>query len=184
MDQASLPFDPARVRHHLQSLFAKLDDLVQVLQQTHDYVLIDTPAGTEGAVRWALDKADLGILVLVGEPTAISDAYRLARMIWDIEPNYPPTHDRRDCHTTICTQCGERPASREGILRSTPSPQQLLAVNHAAHHQHYARQVYLLEKSPSLQHNYPPEMTMSLQRHRPIPMRARSEERGSMGREW
>lgn len=81
--------DPARVRHHIQPLFDKLDGLVQALQQTHDYVLIDTPAGTEGAVRWALDKADLGILVLVGEPTAISDAYRLARMVWEIEPDYP-----------------------------------------------------------------------------------------------
>ncbi len=81
--------DPSQVSSNLHALFGKLDDLVLSLQQTHDYVLIDTPAGTEGAVRWALDKADLGILVLVGEPTAISDAYRLARMIWEIEPNYP-----------------------------------------------------------------------------------------------
>ncbi|MFK7846904.1 MAG: P-loop NTPase [Rhodothermales bacterium] len=81
--------DPSQVGLHLRALFEKLDELVHSLQQTHDYVIIDTPAGTEGAVRWALDKADLGILVLVGEPTAISDAYRLARMIWEIEPSYP-----------------------------------------------------------------------------------------------
>ncbi|MEM8486311.1 MAG: P-loop NTPase [Bacteroidota bacterium] len=81
--------DPGFAGVHLQSLFEKLDSLIASLQQTHDFVLIDTPAGTEGAVRWALDKADLGILVLVGEPTAISDAYRLARMIWDIAPDYP-----------------------------------------------------------------------------------------------
>lgn len=81
--------DPAQVPAHTRVLFEKLDGLIKSLQQTHDYVLLDTPAGTEGAVRWALDRADLGILVLVGEPTAISDAYRLARMIWDIEPNYP-----------------------------------------------------------------------------------------------
>lgn len=81
--------DPAPVASHLRVLFDKLDQLVTSLQQTHDFVLLDTPAGTEGAVKWALDKADLGILVLVGEPTAISDAYRLARMVWEIEPNYP-----------------------------------------------------------------------------------------------
>lgn len=81
--------DPSQVGVHLRPLFEKLDELVHTLQQTHDYVILDTPAGTEGAVRWALDKADLGIIVLVGEPTAISDAYRLARMIWEIEPNYP-----------------------------------------------------------------------------------------------
>ncbi len=81
--------DPSKVSANARALFEKLNALVTSLQQTHDFVLLDTPAGTEGAVRWALDKADLGILVLVGEPTAISDAYRLARMIWDIEPNYP-----------------------------------------------------------------------------------------------
>ena len=81
--------DPSQVSSNLRSLFGKLDALIESLQQSHDYVLIDTPAGTEGAVKWALDKADLGILVLVGEPTAISDAYRLARMVWEIEPNYP-----------------------------------------------------------------------------------------------
>ncbi len=81
--------DPARVGTHMRLLFEKLDGFIHALRQTHDYILLDTPAGTEGAVRWALDKADLGILVLVGEPTAISDAYRLARMVWEIEPNYP-----------------------------------------------------------------------------------------------
>jgi flagellar biosynthesis protein FlhG len=70
-------------------LFSALDELLVTLRKTHDYILLDTPAGTEGAVRWALDRADLGILVLVGEPTAISDAYRLTRMIWDLDPEYP-----------------------------------------------------------------------------------------------
>jgi flagellar biosynthesis protein FlhG len=70
-------------------LFGTLDLLMNELRRDHDYILLDTPAGTEGAVRWALDRADLGVLVLVGEPTAISDAYRLARLIWEFDPDYP-----------------------------------------------------------------------------------------------
>lgn len=72
-----------------RTLFTALDTLLVELRKTHDFILLDTPAGTEGAVRWALDRADLGVLVLVGEPTAISDAYRLARMIWELDPDFP-----------------------------------------------------------------------------------------------
>lgn len=70
-------------------LFAAMDSLLQHLRRTHEFVLIDTPAGTDGAVRWALDRADLGVLVLVGEPTAVADAYRLAKMLWQADPAYP-----------------------------------------------------------------------------------------------
>jgi flagellar biosynthesis protein FlhG len=70
-------------------LYAALDDLLDDLRVTHDYVLIDAPAGADGAVRWALDRADLGTLVLVGEPTAIADAYRLAKRLWAADPDYP-----------------------------------------------------------------------------------------------
>ncbi|MEZ4702910.1 MAG: P-loop NTPase [Rhodothermales bacterium] len=70
-------------------LFGALDALLNELRRDHAYIILDAPAGTEGAVRWALDRADLGVLVLVGEPTAISDAYRLARMIWEYDPDYP-----------------------------------------------------------------------------------------------
>lgn len=70
-------------------LFTGLDTLLAELRRTHTFIVLDAPAGTDGAVRWALDRADLGLLVLVGEPTAISDAYRLARMIWEYDPDYP-----------------------------------------------------------------------------------------------
>lgn len=72
-----------------RALYAALDELLAHLRRTHHFVLIDTPAGTEGAVRWALDRADLGLFVIVGEPTAIADAYRLARMVWQQDPAYP-----------------------------------------------------------------------------------------------
>lgn len=70
-------------------LYAVLDDLIERLRLTHDHVLIDAPAGTDGPVRWALDRADLGTLVLVGEPTAVADAYRLAKLLWAADPDYP-----------------------------------------------------------------------------------------------
>jgi flagellar biosynthesis protein FlhG len=70
-------------------LYAALDDLLARLRRTHTCILIDAPAGVEGAVRWALDRADLGLLVLVGEPTAITDAYRLARYVWHRDATFP-----------------------------------------------------------------------------------------------
>ena len=78
-----------RIGSDINRLYTTLKEMIEELQMTHDFILLDAPAGTEGPVRWALDQADLGALVLVGEPTAISDAYRLARMIWEIDPGYP-----------------------------------------------------------------------------------------------
>lgn len=70
-------------------LYDTMDELLIQLREKHEFVIIDTPAGTDGAVRWALDRADLGVLTIVGEPTAIADAYRLAKMVWKADPNYP-----------------------------------------------------------------------------------------------
>lgn len=72
-----------------KDVYSSLDELLTNLRATHEYVLIDAPAGTDGPVRWALDRADVGIVVVVGEPTAVADAYRLARMIWKSDPTYP-----------------------------------------------------------------------------------------------
>jgi flagellar biosynthesis protein FlhG len=66
-----------------------LDRVHAHLLGTHDAVIVDAPAGLDGPVRWALDRADLGLLVLVGEPTAIADAYRLARLVWEADPAFP-----------------------------------------------------------------------------------------------
>jgi flagellar biosynthesis protein FlhG len=72
-----------------QTLYDGLDDALGALKSSHDFVLIDAPAGTDGLVRYALDRADLGVLVVAGEPTAIADAYRLARLVWTLDPSYP-----------------------------------------------------------------------------------------------
>jgi flagellar biosynthesis protein FlhG len=70
-------------------LFEALDAVLAHLKTNCEYVIVDTPAGTEGPVRWALDRADLGLLVVVSEPTAVADAYRLAKLVWKNEPDYP-----------------------------------------------------------------------------------------------
>ncbi len=72
-----------------EELYATLDWLLKELRHNHTVVLLDAPAGTEGSVRWALDRADLGLLLLVGEPTAIADAYRLCKLLWQHAPHYP-----------------------------------------------------------------------------------------------
>ncbi|KAF2356643.1 hypothetical protein FHG87_012599 [Trinorchestia longiramus] len=106
----------------------------------------------------------------------------------DLEPNYGSGHhlnDKNESHVGLCAQCGERPASREGNLRSTPSPQQMLAMAHAAHRQQFSHQFYVMQKSPSLQHSFPPDVSMnSMPRPRPLPPRARSEERSVLSRDW
>lgn len=81
--------EPGAAEGHEAALYAALDDVLDRLRRTHTYLLIDAPAGTDGPVRWALDRADLGVLVLVGEPTAVSDAYRLAKLVWQKDPHYP-----------------------------------------------------------------------------------------------
>ncbi|CAL4142511.1 unnamed protein product, partial [Meganyctiphanes norvegica] len=65
------------------------------------------------------------------------------------------------CRPSLCIQCGERPASREGILRGT-SPAAVLDKNS-------------VEKEP------PKEHTIKI---RPTSHRARSEERNSFVKEW
>jgi flagellar biosynthesis protein FlhG len=70
-------------------LHLSLDEMLHTLRRDHDFIVIDTPAGTCATVRWALDRADLSALVLVGEPTAIADAYRLAKLVWATDPSYP-----------------------------------------------------------------------------------------------
>lgn len=93
--EAGLTLVQAAQRPHERSraaddpLYAALDELIEHLREGHDYVLIDAPAGTAGPVRWALDRADLGALVLVGEPTAVADAYRLTKLLWTADPAYP-----------------------------------------------------------------------------------------------
>lgn len=81
--------EPGQADEHHEALYQTLDWLLKELQHTHTVVLIDASAGTEGPVRWALDRAHLGLLVIVGEPTAIADAYRLCKLLWQRVPHYP-----------------------------------------------------------------------------------------------
>ena len=54
-----------------------------------NFILIDTPAGASDLSFWALDRADMGLLVVVGEPTAISDVYRFCKFVLEVDPTYP-----------------------------------------------------------------------------------------------
>lgn len=81
--------EPDEIFAREQDLYARMDDVLTELRSDHDYVLVDAPAGLEGPVRWAMDRSDLSALVIVGEPTAIADAYRLARLVWSADTSYP-----------------------------------------------------------------------------------------------
>ena len=72
-----------------EAVYGALDTALDEAARSHDVVLIDAPAGIGGPVRWALDRADAGLLVLVGEPTAITGAYTLAKTVWQSVPDYP-----------------------------------------------------------------------------------------------
>jgi len=69
-------------------LMDALDQLTLYLSHNHDFIIIDTPAGAGEMTLWGLDKAHLGVIVLVDEPTAISDVYRLCKYVYNIDPAY------------------------------------------------------------------------------------------------
>lgn len=72
-----------------RQLLDGLDQIVHHLAENHDFILIDTPAGASEITFWSLDQADLGILLLMDEPTSISDVYRLCKYVYSIDPDYP-----------------------------------------------------------------------------------------------
>ena len=72
-----------------ETLYDVLDDILDEAARQHDVVLIDAPAGIDAPVRWALDRADAAVLVLVGEPTSVTGAYTLAKTVWQTVPEYP-----------------------------------------------------------------------------------------------
>jgi len=71
------------------AVYAALDAAVEGLGASHDILLLDAPAGAGPIVRWALARAGAGLLVLVGEPTAVADAYALAKLVWTAAPGLP-----------------------------------------------------------------------------------------------
>lgn len=80
--------EPAQANLSTELMMDALDQVVQFLKQTHDFVVIDTPAGAGEMALWALDTANTGTLVLVDEPAAISDVYRLCKYVYNIDPEY------------------------------------------------------------------------------------------------
>ena len=72
-----------------ETVYHALDEALSEAAQRHDVVLVDAPAGVGPTVLWALDRADAGVLVLVGEPAAVKGAYALAKTVWLSDPAYP-----------------------------------------------------------------------------------------------
>lgn len=70
-------------------VYPTLDQVLRKLRTENDFILIDTPAGASDLSFWALDRADMGLLVVVGEPTAISDVYRFCKFVLEVDPTYP-----------------------------------------------------------------------------------------------
>lgn len=80
--------DPAELTVEREVLMNALDQVVLHLMESHDFIIIDTPAGAGDITLWALDRADTGVLLLVDEPAAISDVYRLCKYVYSMDPTY------------------------------------------------------------------------------------------------
>jgi|TARA_R100000963_G_scaffold34707_1_gene29260 flagellar biosynthesis protein FlhG len=80
--------EPGQNRFDTDLFMDALDQVVAYLKDDHDFIIIDTPAGAGDMALWALDTSDVGVLVLVDEPTAISDVYRLCKYVFNIDPAY------------------------------------------------------------------------------------------------
>jgi len=70
-------------------IYPVLDNIIMKLRYQCDFIIIDTPAGASRISLWSLDRSDLSLLILVNEPTVISDVYRFSKFIIEIDPAYP-----------------------------------------------------------------------------------------------
>lgn len=80
--------NPGKRNFAPEVMMQALDQIIVQLKLTHDFIVIDTPAGAGEMVLWSLDASQLGVLILVDEPSAISDVYRLCKYIYKIDPSY------------------------------------------------------------------------------------------------
>lgn len=80
--------EPAHANISTEVMMDALDQVTEFLKQDHDFIIIDTPAGAGEMALWALDTSEIGTLVLVDEPAAISDVYRLCKYVYNIDPQY------------------------------------------------------------------------------------------------
>lgn len=81
--------DPIQDEEVMAYIYSLLDQVLYGLQSSFDYVLIDTAAGASKDHLWALDRSDMALLVLVDEPTVISNMYKLCKMVLNIDDQYP-----------------------------------------------------------------------------------------------
>ncbi len=81
---------------------ARLEELLagfRGLDSTMDYILFDTPAGISLTVTAFLEPSDRVVLVTMPEPTALTDAYALVKVLW--------RRGRRDGIGVLVNQAGE-----------------------------------------------------------------------------
>jgi flagellar biosynthesis protein FlhG len=81
--------DIADIPQRNERLFEVLDLTLEHLRSDHPVIIIDCPAGAGDAVLWALDRADTALLVIVEEPTAIADAYRIVKHLRSVGSDMP-----------------------------------------------------------------------------------------------
>ena len=81
--------DPDHQDIDQELMLEALDQVLIYLSDDHDFLIIDTAAGIGQTTLWALERAQLGVIVLVDEPTSISDVYRLCKYVYGMDPTYP-----------------------------------------------------------------------------------------------
>jgi len=81
--------EPGQNEQDYELLMEAMDQVLVAMAEEFDFIIIDTPAGSGELSLWALDRAQLGMIMLVNEPTAISDVYRFCKYILNIDPTYP-----------------------------------------------------------------------------------------------
>lgn len=95
------PTDRARLHHRLSALY---DDF--------DVVMVDAGAGLEAAVRVATMRASRLLLITAPEPTALTDAYALIKIVTTQIPDLPldllvnrvtDPHEGREAHARLST---------------------------------------------------------------------------------
>lgn len=80
--------DPAHHTFDPDLMIDALDQVVTFLAPEYDFIIIDTPAGAGEMTLWGLDRSHVSSLILVDEPSAISDVYRLCKYVYSIDPQY------------------------------------------------------------------------------------------------
>ena len=81
--------EPGPLSDKTDILIQALDQVLDALAASHEFIIIDTPAGLGELNLWALDRSRLGAIMLVDEPTSVSDVYRFCKYVLGIDPSYP-----------------------------------------------------------------------------------------------